>query len=210
MKIEEFLPELYLEADGCPQAVALNALRNTLRTFCELSEVWQEDLDDISLLASTAEYDLDPPVDTEISHVSAVRYGEEPVTLTTELEKNARDSGWRIRTGTSVIEAIATPTIIRVIPIPTADDSTALTVTAALRPSLSAITCADVLQKWNEPIVAGALARLKKIPSKPWTDREAVTAYVMEFKRGVGDARSAALRGHARRSLTVKPRVFGR
>src|SRR5690606_1365633 len=100
-----------------------------------------------------------------------------PVPVTTAREMDFHATDWRNVRGGSVSAIIPGASSIRVYPIPVADDENTIVILAALRPTHSATTCGDVLDGWREGIAAGALARLKKIPNKPWSDREAVPVY---------------------------------
>lgn len=209
MNLTEFLPDIYLEAPGCPELVALNALRHTLRDFCERTHAWQETLDAIAPLEGFPSYDMDAPPDSEVAVILSATYAGRPVPVTTAREMDFHATDWRNVSGGSVSAIIPGVSSIRVYPVPVADDEDTIVIRAALRPTHSATTCGDVLDGWREGIAAGALARLKKIPNKPWSDREAVSVYARDFGNAIADALSMTLRGNTVKSLRVEPRSFG-
>jgi hypothetical protein len=116
---------------------------------------------------------------------------------------------WRSASGPGLVAIVPTRSSVTAYPIPSADDTKPLYLRCALKPTLSATTCGDVLDNWRDGIAAGALAKLKAMANKPWTDREAVASYRKTFDRAIGDALHATLRGDSAVSLTVEPRTFG-
>lgn len=209
MDIADFLPEVALEAVECPEAVMLNALRNAIRDFCLRSGIWAEDLADIALLTDQPEYSLTLPDGAEFVRIEKARYNGRPVGVFTEQEMDDSVSNWRASTGASLSAIVSlSQTTIRAYPVPEADDTNPLMIRAVLKPTLAAATCHDDVGSWSEGIVAGALFRLKKMPNKPWSDREGAAVYRNEFEAAVGRATDSALRGHARRSLSVQHRSF--
>ncbi len=209
MQIEEFLPEVYLDAPGVPEAVALNALRNALRDFCRESGIWQADLDPITLKADEPVYDLDAPFGAEVVRVASATYRGLPVAMLTEADMDHHVTGWREQTGSGLQAVLVSTKTMRAFPVPEADDANTVTLRAVLQPKRDAERCDDALGRWNEAIAAGALAKLKAIPNQPWSDREAVAFYQKTFRSGQLRARGAVIRGNSERSLTVRPRRFG-
>lgn len=209
MNISEFLPEIYLEAPGCPEAVALNALRHTLREFCERTRAWQADLDGISLIDDIPQYDIDVPPDAELVVVLSARYDDSQITpIYTPEEMDRVLITWRTDTGTGVSYLIQEWNTLFVSPIPTADDTTPVYLRAALKPTMTATTCSDILDQWREGISAGALARLKSAPGKSWTDREGAEYYRGMFETAKRKARVRVMNGFGERTTSVIPTAY--
>lgn len=208
MNLSEFLPEIYLEAQGCPEAVALNSLRHTLREFCERSKAWQADLDSITLLEDQPSYDIDVPPDADLMILLSATYDGAPIQIYTPEEMDRILTTWRTDTGTGVTYLIQDWTTLYVSPIPTADDATPIYLRGALKPTMTATTCGDILDTWREGITAGALGRLKAIPNKAWTDREGASYYGRVFASAVSNATVRTLTGFSKRSMRVTPRAY--
>lgn len=208
MNLTDFLPDIYLEALGCPEAVALNALRHTLREFCERSKAWLADIDSISVIADQPSYDIDVPPDAELMILLSATYNSRTMTIYTPEEMDRLLTTWRTDTGTGVSYLIQDWTTLYVSPIPTADDSYPIYLRAAFKPTMSATTCGDVLDNWREGIAGGVLARLKTVPGKPWTDREAAVYYRSLFDDAVRMASVRTLTGFSKRSMRVTPRSY--
>lgn len=208
MNISEFLPEVYLEAQGCPESVAINALRNTLRELCEQSKIWQEDLDSISPISGYQTYDIDVPVDSELSVLFQPLYNGQEMKLYSPAEMDRKVSTWRTDTGAGVTYVIQDWNKLHVYPIPTADDDNAIYLRAALKPTLVGTTCSNILSNFSEGISAGAIARLKAIPNKPWTDREGIPYYASLFAASIRKAQVMALKGFSVRDTKIIPRNY--
>lgn len=209
MEISAFLPEVYLDAPGVPEPVALNALRNALRELCVVSRAWSTELDPIAIVSGQVLYDLDCPYGSEATAIISATQGTTALAVTTIHDLNRTDSGWRDRTGEALWAVIFDPGNVRVYPTPSADQDDPLLVRVSLRPTLDASACDDLMGRYSEYLVAGALARLKTIPNKPWSDREAVGVHQAQFRYGINRAASDVFKGFSGESLTVTPRRFG-
>ena len=68
---ELYLPEVLVDVPGCPDIVAVNAVRNAAIDFCEKSQVWQYDFTaKVSLVAAQAVYALTPPTGARVNMVT--------------------------------------------------------------------------------------------------------------------------------------------
>ena len=208
MNLSEFLPEIFLEVNGCPEAVALNALRHTLREFCDLSKAWQADIDSVSVISGQPSYDIDVPPDAELMILLSATYNSRPMTIYTPEEMDRILTTWRTDTGTGVSYLIQDWNMLYVSPVPTADDSNPIYLRAAFKPTMVATTCGDILENWREGISGGALARLKQIPGKAWTDRDGALYYRSLFDDAANMACVRTLTGFSKRSLRVTPRRY--
>lgn len=202
--------DVALDAQECPIPVIESALRRAVREFCEKTGLWAEDLAALALLADTAEYTLIAPEGAELVRVEKARYAGVPLTVYSEAEMDAARTAWRDDTGAGLYALVSlSRAVVRAYPVPSVDDANAVVVRAALKPDRSATTCHDDVEAWAEGVIAGALFYLKKMPGKPWTDREVAREYQHDFNEAIGDAMASVLRGHSSRSLQVKPRSFG-
>lgn len=180
---DSYLPDVLLEAPGCPTAIAINAIRSAAISLCQERNVWQEDLERMHLLAGDAMLDLDVPVDAEIGTILDVQFY--PVGQTKgspvsgphdEKTLNALRPGWKDEASTGTINSVdacayVTPLVLRVIPKPIVSQSNAIAVTAALRPTRASTSGPDLLYTdYLETITTGALAKLLAMAGKPWTN----------------------------------------
>lgn len=210
ISLSDFYPGIRLEAPGCPDAVLEKVVRDTVRDLCG-TYIWTEDLYKISLVADYPEYDMELPPDSSLMAILSARFDGVPVPVYTTIDMDTKFStGWRDDTGPS-IEAVVSDTrdTVRIYPIPSVDDTDALLLSVALKPSIIATTCGDILADWSETIEHGALARLQAMNNKPWTNKGDVPFHRDLYVRGRGEARDRVLRGHSDKSLMVEPREFG-
>lgn len=209
MDLTSFLPDVYVEATGVPEPVALNALRHTLREFCQASRAWSADLAPISILNADNSYALSLPAGSELAEVLTATLGTRALTVTTLEEMSRANPGWRSATGDDLQAVIPDAAQVLVYPTPNRNLTDTLLLWVSLRPTLSGTTCADVLGRYTEAVALGTLARIKVMPNKPWSDREGVAVYQTRFREGIARARAEALKGFSGASLTVAPRRFG-
>ena len=208
MNISDFLPDVYLDAQGVPEAIALHALRNSLRDFCEYTKAWQADATDVDLLADTQEYPLAGPSDSEFVAILTATYNDAPYDVRTLEEMDRILPTWRSDTGTGVAYLAYNKETLFVSPIPTADDSYPVIIRAAYKPTISATTCGDSLEEWREGISAGALARIKMISGKPWTDPQSAAFNGSLSEAAKRKARTRVLGGYTQRDTIIPPAKY--
>ncbi len=180
---DDYLPDVLLEAPGCPTSVAVNAVRAAAIDLCQERNFWQETLALIALVATNPLVTIAVPADSEISTILDVRFY--PVGQTTgvvvagpfsEMTLNALRPGWKDEANTGTVNspdacAYPTPLALRVIPIPVVNQASAIAITAALRPTRASASGPDLLYTdYLETICTGALAKLLAMGNKPWTD----------------------------------------
>lgn len=180
---DNYLPDVLLEAPGCPTPIAVNAVRSAAIELCRERNVWQETLALIALVAANPLVTIAVPVDSEISTILDVRFY--PVGQTTgvvvsgpasEMALNALRPGWKDEANTGTVNspevcAYPTPLALRIIPIPVVNQASAISITAALRPTRASTSGPDLLYTdYLDAICTGALAKLLAMGNKPWTD----------------------------------------
>lgn len=204
MNISDFLPDVMAEARGCPEFLALPQIRYALREFCDQSRAWTVDADPVVLVGGVYEYPLDLPPDVELA-VNGLLSGEFQGALVDLVPYASLPAGWRSEPWNG-LKGIASRDrrAIVVYPPPLADIADPLTVTVVVRPTVSAQTCGDILGDWIEGIAAGAVARLKAMPEKPWSDRPAVGEYRSRFESAINSASASVDKGHSSAPLRVR------
>jgi hypothetical protein len=184
-------------------------LIHSLREFCEFTKAWQADLDAISVLSGQPSYDIDVPVDAELVVVLTGRYDDSRFDKIYPPEEMDRVlTTWRSDTGTGINYLIQDWNTLYVSPIPTADDAEPVYLRAALKPTMTATTCGDILDQWREGLSAGAIARLKMTPGKPWSDREGAIFNARMFETAKRRARIRVMNGFNERATSVIPQAY--
>lgn len=180
---EDYLPDVFLEAPGCPTAIAVNAIRSAAISLCQERNVWQEDIARIALVGGVAGAVIAVPADSEIATILDVLFY--PVGQTTgvkvsgphdERTLNTLRPEWKDEASTGTINTVdacayVTPLVLRIIPKPVVSQPDAVAVTAALRPTRASTSGPDFLYTdYLETVTTGALAKLLAMGNKPWTD----------------------------------------
>lgn len=209
ISLDEFLPRVRVEADGVPRALALLHIRTVLRELCRASHIWQQELDPITLYANVAERDIPRPDGAEVMRILGASYQGGTLKRRSTEQLRAADPDWQTATGDGLSAIVPGYRTVRLYPIPETTLADPLYLTVELVPSQSTTQCPDELLEYADGIAAGALARLKRMAGKPWTDRQAVREYEDEFNEAVGRAIHEVASGRTGASLQVKPREFG-
>ena len=218
---DDYLPDVLLEATGCPTLIAVNAIRSAAVDLCGERSVWQEDLERSSLVAGDPLCDLYVPDDSEVATILDVRFY--PVGETTALsiagptdEKtlNAVRPGWKDEACEGTVNTVSvcaylSPLVLRVIPIPVVSQADAIAVTATLRPTRASTEGPDLLYTdYLETICTGALAKLLAMGNKPWSDLQTAVFKSAEFRRMKARAGIRVLTASGAMQMQVHPRTL--
>lgn len=218
---DSYLPDVLLEAPGCPTTIAVNAIRSAAISLCQERNVWQEELARISLVADNANAVIAVPVDSEIATILDVQFY--PVGTTSgvtvagpadEKTLNALRPGWKDEADTGTINsaqacAYVTPLVLRIIPKPVANQANAIAITAALRPTRASTSGPDLLYTdYLETITTGALAKLLAMAGKPWTDLTIADDKRNLFKAAKSQAGIRRMQAGGAVQLSVYPRTL--
>jgi len=211
---DEFFSWVLPEVNGCPEITAIQAIRDSVITFCEMTRIHQADHDPINVIAKIADYDLETPVDgTRIVQVMNAWY--QGSKLQPAAPDEVRDPSVYNQHIGGVTVDYSTPKYfiqkdsdsISLLPIPDRTVTSAITMRVALVPLRNSTSCADFLfEQWVEPISAGAVAKLQVSSGKPYSNPQAAAVNQARFMQGVNAARQRAVRGYNRSSLSVQLR----
>lgn len=220
MTPEDFLPDVMIDVPGCPEPVAVNALRHALEEFCRKSLWWTADISPIDVIAGVHTYDLvSPVIDTVVAGILRISHdghkldpmsedwldNEWPrvITLYPSLT-TTRATPWdQVTSDIAQVFLQPTPRTVRLIGIPTTDLTGGITAKVGIAPTATSTEVDDTLADYREAIANGAKYRLLMQPNKEWTDRDGAPAYKTLFDASVSEAKSLRLRSHARDDQTV-------
>lgn len=169
-----------------------------LQDFCKETNLWHEDLADISIVANTSEYTLTMPTTngdaTELVHVNKVLYKENgaddnqyyPLHPKTKMWLDQYYPTWEYATSVAPTYYRTKPNnILRLIDIPTAASTDGLLVHVVLKPATGATTVWDFLYKKYEMVIAkGAASILMGMAAKRWYDKELSMTLWTEYEEG--------------------------
>ena len=209
IRLESFLSEVTPFVPNCAQPVAINAIRNALIEFCDYTLLDTYEAYPQSGEADVADYEIDTPVDTEISKVLQVWYNDRPLIPTTvDALQRRYSTDWREQSGDPTAFVQLTPNTVRLTPVPDVVSSAALKMLVALRPERGAATCTDDLLSYAELIGQGAVARLMRIPAQPFTSAKGSEMFAKLFDLGKSAARIEANRSLSRPIMKLTPTVI--
>ena len=218
---DDYLPDVMLEAPGCPTPVAVNAVRSAAIELCQERNVWQETLALIALVAANPLVTIAVPADSEVATILDVRFYPVGVTQGTpvtgpvdEMTLNTLRPGWKDEADAGTVNSpqvcmSPTPLSLRIIPVPIANQAAAIAVTAALRPTRASTEGPDLLYTdYLETITTGALAKLLAMNNKPWTDLVMAVDKRGLFRTKKAQAGIRVLRASGAMQMSVHPRTL--
>lgn len=209
---EQFLDEVMPHVPGCPNAIAINAIRNAAIEFCEKSLVVQRDHELVSVVRNVADYDLEAPTGQVVAKIMRAWFQATP------LMPIAPDEVGSIRVYNARAEGADGPgdpryiiqkndTTFSLYPVPKENKPLSIFMRVAMKPSRASTQVEDVLfEDYLETIAAGARARLMLMPGKPYTSPELALANKTLFDQGVNLARHRATMGNTRANIGVRLR----
>ncbi len=194
---DDLLPDVQVEIPEVPAFAARRALIRAAREFCQETRAWRVSFD-LSTVATQALYVLssDTPSDTELVDIISVKNsaGGEPLVPRTFrwLDKNVTD--WRSETAADatwyVMELLDT---VRFVYTPSETETDKYHMRVSVKPLLTALTLDDrLVGKYSEALIHGGLARLYRIPRKPWSDGDLATYHEAMFRAEFASARTEA------------------
>lgn len=206
--LEDFLPEVMLEATGVPLPVAINAVRNACFDFCRRSLIWNEVQDAEAYSAGEPTYQLSAPNGAQVISVLSVNVDDRLVVFPYSTEEvSAARPNWQSHTG--AIEGFVQPArdTVRFFSVP--EGSGTFVPFVAYAPKRNAGTVDAVLyDTYLESIKYGALWKLKIMQGQPWSDPAGASYYERLFQSKTAEATIDRTRGNTRTVLRVAPRPF--
>jgi len=184
-RFEELIPDLLLQARGCPRSVLVREIRRCAIDLFESTLIWRESHDPIYTIAGVTEYDLDPPKDGAIASVVSVS-GE-----------SGKELEWEQRIP-EVVELCTTP-----------DRREKIKLVMAIKPSRKARGLPDSMMSIVErALLHGTLASLLMIPDQSWSNPSIGVEKQRRYKDEIRRLRVRAARKMSNSPLTVQIRGF--
>lgn len=214
--LDTFLPYVLPYVYGCPDVVALRALRMACTEFCRRTDAVQRVLPAVNVAANTQDYALTPPTDMLLARVLGVGWRDRwlnPVD-TSEVQSFLALNGTAIdgvapTAGDPAYWFQKTPdaATVSLHPIPVKALTAGLFIKASFYPTTSATSVDDWLfTEWVEDIAAGAVAKIRSQPGQPYSGDP--MPFQVRFYSAIGQARRMAIQGKGANSLRVRPRSF--
>ena len=212
MKIEALFPYILPDVPGAPDVTVEQALRLSAIEFCVKTTAWDEIQDPMTLIDEQNEYEVEVPTGSRVvvvKNVWAINRELKPVTMT-ELQRLIPN--WQVAQSTlpTYYNAPRDQGSLTVYPIPNEAQGAEITIRACYAPTLSATTLPDaMINRYLEPIVSGAKARLMTAPGKGWSNPALSAYHQKQFDDGVVRAKIDVIHDKTQGVVAVKPIRFG-
>jgi hypothetical protein len=200
--------DVIMYAPHCPEAIATHAVKMTCIDFCRRTHWWRYTSDPIDLEADEKAYQVEVPNGTEPISVIAAWYNDTPLWPMGFSTKNR----FQFRNLDSMSGAPAAfsqddPTQVVLSPVPQASEVGVLVITTAIAPKRSANGAdRDMMERYFDGLVHGALARVYAIPNQPFTSPDAALAREKMYRAETTKAKIDANKALTAASLRVQPR----
>lgn len=205
---DTFFPEVMPSVFGCPEIVALNAVRNTVIDFCTETWFWQHTCAPIPGQAGLAEYAPDIPYNTKLLGLVDAWYDGR--NLHQRDGNFLRSVFWHQNPfdvqGDPVFIYTTDTNNVKLLPFPqVASQFAGLEMLISVAPLRSATTCWDqIYERYAECIAQGTLARLKMQTRQPWSDPQGAAIAEAEYRRLRAEAKAWVQRNKTRGALAVR------
>jgi len=207
--ISAFVDDVLDDVEDCNPYAAIKAIRAAMIEWCKITECWQYDHDNITLVATINELDLSIPDGARLRRITNMVNSEGLEVIEKDdrwLDKNVLN--WRTVTGDGgSIKYFnqKTPTEVIVSSVPATTTINGLTgVRMVLVPTQDSTEVSDILyEDYKDDIADGAKYRLLRQKGKPWSDPEKAEEYNLSFDSRKRDARWIANKGMSGGVLNV-------
>lgn len=206
---ETLLPDIIPVVPTCPDTLIEGQIRAAAIEFCEKTGIYQAELDAVTTVGGTYEYELEPPTGTSVHKIMWATYDGkdlEPIS-TSLLEQRVPD--WRNSSHYGDPEYfVKQGTNFWLVPVPSATLPQSTILRVQLKPTHRSNSCDDsVMGDYRDAIVNGALYRLLRMPGREWTDYSGAQIYGSLFAEGLVRAEREAR--HADQGVARKVRYGG-
>lgn len=193
--IDSLIPRVTVHVYNAPVNFIRQSMLETVREFCRETRFWREDLTAEDVVADTHTYALTLPADTEVVDFDDVYYStKRSLKPKTYQQLNDINEQWRTQTGEPYYYQRVGNDSVRLVYIPTANETGAIKARAILQPAFTATTIDDkILDDYDEMILHGTLYRILRIPGKAWSDINLANFYENEFRTKLDEAKSRAV-----------------
>ena len=188
---EAFMKDVLPYVPGCPDTVVENALRSSTIELCEKAAVYTKELDTITTVAGSYEYEFGQPTGTKVDKIIWGIYDGKDLEAITPRMLESRKPKWRESNNTATPEYFLqlSPYLFWLIPVPDTTKASGIIMNVSLKPSRSSNNIlTQVADDYRDGIIFGALWRLLRMPQRDWSDTQAAMDYAGLFGHTVQDA----------------------
>lgn len=202
--IDDLLPLILPRAPGCPEPIALDAIRQAAIEFCERTKLWR----DTDQFYADEFGDIMAPAQSVIHHIEEARFDGHRLEPIAVQELNARypDYDWKTQTGDQPkFVTQLHPDTVKIVPAWTGY----LELTLLLKPSNDAQEIPNfIIDQYARTIADGALAEILMIPGAPYTNPQGGAMYSQRFQQRLDALQAMSIKGQQRAPIRTTPSYF--
>lgn len=209
VSLKNFLPNIYPHVRDCNEISAIVALRDACRDFCKRTNAWQYDSGEIVFRAGTSEVSVEVPPGAAVASLLNVYVGStQLVYKSREHLFTAYGPDWRTMQGQPryYFHNASSGSIV-IVPQPDKDMTGSMLV-ACMPTSTSRDMDGDILDRYSEAIVYGAVARLCDTPNRPYSDQRRASDLFTRYSRAAAQAKRDTEDGRTEAPTSVRMRRF--
>jgi hypothetical protein len=207
-----FLGNVMPHVNGCPPAMAIDAVRDAVIQLCQEARIWTVEHAAIDVVTDQGSYAFAPPAGTVVAEVLQVWYAGKRIDPYDVDVSNNIYTSWMTEKGQPTKYTQLDERNLRLIPIPQETVTGAVTLLVTLKPSKTSTTVDDrIYEQYDNIIANGALAYLLTMPKTPgrdWPDTKLGAMNASQFQEGIDKAKSKASRGYVRSRKHVRGVYF--
>lgn len=208
--VTKFFELIMPSLQGCPVSMVEQAVLSTCGEFCEKTGIWKQESLLTDIYEDIARYTFAPAPGAQVCAAESVRINGRKLQETDINTLTMLDQDWVTRTGPDPQKFFFdTNHSITLIPIPSEDKFSSMSVSVILKPTKSANIVPSVLyDDWAETIAAGTLKRLLAMRGKAWANETLVPLYERDFRTGISRAKSKSEKSWGRTTKNMYPETF--
>lgn len=192
-KYTDLFNDVLPQVPGCSTDLAEYAIKGAVIEFCKDSWVWKHYPDRQTMTSGESEYALEAPAGADVTATISVALDGTPIDPITREAAEAD----------STLSGYVQDEVDTIVLVPTPDETivNGLSFVLALQPRRASSAFPSWIDiKYRDALAAGARARLKAMPNKPWSDAKGA-----EADRKIFDDEKANARALGVSALTRAP-----
>ncbi len=193
-----FYPDVLPQVLGCPEPAVDRALLRSAQEFFEKTRAWRVQMDPITTIENTQQYDMNLPQYTILERLEAATLNGQDIGVDTMLDTTTADIA-RNNAGCKRVIANSNTSVL-LLPAQAAD--LPLVIVGDVRPSDKALDTGisdnSMASDYSEAIARGALYRLLSQSDQPWTNMNKASIERAEFTATIAREKSRLWRARSK------------